>query len=75
MSLISYRNHPTALKYPVVDRVTTTLSNPNATDTRITIPRSDDEFTCLFGTVLIITFSVVNADRSDLDTDINNVTV
>ena len=49
--------------------------NPNATDIRITIPRSDDEFTDLFGAVLIITLSVVNADGSDLDNDINNVTV
>ena len=49
--------------------------NPNATDIRITIPRSDDEFTDLFVAVLIITLSVVNADGSDLDTDINNVAV
>ena len=28
--------------------------NPKATDIRITIPRSDDEFTDLFGAVLII---------------------
>ena len=49
--------------------------NPNATDIRISIPRSDDEFTDLFGAVLIITLSVVNADDSDLDNDVNNVTV
>ena len=49
--------------------------NPNATEIRITIPRSDDEFTDLFGAVLIITLSVVNANGSDLDNDINNVNV
>ena len=39
--------------------------NPNATDIRITIPHSDDEFIDLFGAVLIITLSVLNADGSD----------
>ena len=33
--------------------------NPNATHIRITIPQSDEEFTNLFGAVLIITLSVV----------------
>ncbi|MEL7523232.1 MAG: hypothetical protein AAGJ80_16730, partial [Cyanobacteria bacterium J06553_1] len=46
--------------------------NPNATDIRITVPRSDDEFTDLFGAVLIVTLSVINTDGSDLDNDINN---
>ena len=39
--------------------------NPDATGIRITIPWSDDEFIDLFGAVLIITLSVVNADGSD----------
>ena len=41
----------------------------------LTIPRSDDEFTDLFGAVLIITLSVINTDSSDLDYDINSVAV
>ena len=49
--------------------------NPNATDIKINIPGADDKFTDLFGAVLIITLSVVNANGSDLDTNIDNVTV
>ena len=49
--------------------------NPNATDIRITIPRSDDEFTDLYGAVLIVTLSVINADGTDLDTDTANIAV
>ena len=49
--------------------------NPNATDIRITVPRSDDEFTDLYGAVLIVTLSVINADGTDLDNDTNNVAV
>ena len=75
--MTSYRNQPTALKWSggrwtyhnPVDL------NPNATDIRITISRSDDEFTDVFGAVLIITLSAINTDGSDLDNDINNVTV
>ena len=36
--------------------------NLTATDIRITIPCSDDEFTNLFGAVLIITLSVINVE-------------
>ena len=49
--------------------------NPNATDIRITVPRSDDEFTDLFGAILIVTLSVVNANGNDLDDNIDNVAV
>ena len=49
--------------------------NPNATAIRITVPQSDDEFTNLYGAVLVLTISVINADGSDLDNDTSNVTV
>ena len=49
--------------------------NPNATDIRITVPRSDDEFTDLYGAVLIVTLSVINADGTDLDNDTANIGV
>ena len=49
--------------------------NPNATDIRITVPQSDDEFIDLYDAALVITLSVINADGSDLDDDTSNVTV
>ena len=49
--------------------------NPNTTDIRITIPRWDDEFTDLFGAILIITLSVISTAGADLGANIDNVTV
>ena len=76
MSLISCRSLPTVLNIRwAVDLPQPVDLNPNATDIRITVPRSDDKFTDLYGAVLVITLSVINTEGSELDTDTTNIPI
>ena len=77
MNLISYRSHPTALRYLVGGGPTTTLWTLTQMQQTLGLPfrRSDDKLTDLFGAILIIKLSVISTAGADLDANIDNVTV